>query len=254
MDDSESSDPTRWLGCPVTLAVALTVAVIGSPSLTEAAGNVTVQQVRGELRIKGDDEANQIGLVSEGVGQFEVGVDPSGTINHITGGTFVAEGVRDIAVSLGGGDDVVILLDVFVPGNLRIDTGRGNDSINGQDSSAGALQIFTGRGDDTILWDGGTFGSLRICTGAGADQVALSVVDVTGDTFIDLGSGPDRFDSFVQTFGGRVKVAAGTGDDTIALDSSVFNGPAMFGGGGGSHTFDPGQSKFDGGITTKNFP
>jgi len=206
------------------------------------------------LRIKGDDEANQIGLVSEGVGQFEVGVDPSGTINHITGGTFVAEGVRDIAVSLGGGDDVVILLDVFVPGNLRIDTGRGNDTINGQDCSAGALQIFTGQGDDTILWDGATFGSLRICTGAGADELTLISVDVTGDTFIDTGSGSDRIDSVVQKFGGRVKVVAGTGDDTIALDSTWFEGPTMFDGGGGSDTFDPGQSTFNGGVTTKNFP
>ena len=240
---------------PLTLAVALAVAVIARPSLTTAAGNVTVKQVGGVLHITGDAEANLISLVSEGVGQVEVGsFDPAGTIDHVTGGLFVAHGVRDIVVSLGAGDDWVTLLDVFAPGALRIDTGRGNDTINGQDSSAGALQIFTRQGDDTILWDGGTFGSLRICTGAGADELTLSSVDVTGDTFIDTGSGSDRIDSFVQKFGGRVKVVAGTGDDTIALDSTWFEGPAMFDGGGGSDTFDPGQSKFDGGLTTKNFP
>jgi len=255
MDQIGSSDPTSWRGRPLTLAVALTVAVIGSPSLTKAAGNVTVQEIRGELRITGDDEANLISLVSEGAGQVEVGsFDPAGTINHVTGGIFLAQGVKDIAVSLRAGDDVVNLLDVFAPGHLRIDTGRGNDTINGQDSSAGALHISTGQGDDTILWNGATFGSLRICTGAGADELTLISVDVTGDASIDTGSGPDRIDSVVQKFGGRVKVATETGDDTIALDSTLFDGHAMFDGGGGSDTFDPGQSTFNGGVTTKNFP
>lgn len=240
---------------PGTFAVMLAVALLAWPSLTTAAGNVTVRFVRGVLRVTGDAEDNKIALVSEGVGQVEVGsFDPAGTLNHVMGGTFVAEGVRDVIVSLGAGDDWINLLDVHAPGVLRLDTGRGNDTINGQDTGAGTLQILTGPGDDTIGWDGGGCKSLKISTGAGTDDLSLSAFNVDGDTFIDMGSGSDRFESFVQTFGGRVKVLVGTGDDTIAMDSSTFKGPATFDGGRGSDTFDPHHCTFDAGVTSKNFP
>jgi hypothetical protein len=258
MGASESSDRTTQLARTLTLALVLGVAVIGWPMWARAAGNVTVKQVGGELRIRGDREANLISLASEGLGEVVVGsFDPAGTINGGPG-PFFAQGVEGITVSMGAGDDHVTLVDLFftnaaMPGDVRIATGSANDTINAEDSSAGGLGIVTGQGNDVVHWDGGRCESLTIRTGAGADEVWISSFEVMGKALVHTGAGSDLISSFVQTFRDRVQVTTGAGDDTIALASSTFDGAASFNGGRGSDEFDEDQSTFNGGLTVENF-
>jgi hypothetical protein len=103
----------------------------------------------------------------------------------------VVERFTNVTIVGGPGDDRVGFVDAHVPGTLRIDTGRGNDSVGWEDSGAQKLWVRTGAGNDELFFDGGGLGRRSsIGMGAGDDVVHVSS-GVAGPSTIDGGGGDD---------------------------------------------------------------
>src|SRR5262245_49840932 len=113
-------------------AAALVVAVAG-PVRVRAAGNVTATvSSGGVLTIKGDADGNGIHITPAGGSSYDIA--PSDATTTINGASdFIAAGVTgDVKISLGDGDDTLIIEDTNAqpfPDDLTIRTGGGNDSV-----------------------------------------------------------------------------------------------------------------------------
>ena len=116
--------------------------------------------------------------------------------------TRTVAGATNIAVEAGYGNDSITLVDVAVPGFMRVATGPGDDSIALSAASTGSYAaIDTGRGNDTVsLGVGSIGGKFRLKAHGGDDQVS-----VTGGTFqskaaFDGGPGVDAFAAGTASF------------------------------------------------------
>src|SRR5262245_39760373 len=95
------------------------------------AGDVIAMPVGETLLIQGDAEANAIrilpGLVITGM------ADSNGlptTVNGAGSASFDLSGINQIDIRLSGGNDTAELSDLFISGDLIIDTGNGADSVS----------------------------------------------------------------------------------------------------------------------------
>src|SRR5262245_15809413 len=136
-------------------SLAAVVAIGGAAAPAAAAGNVQAQVVNGKLTIIGDDEANVIGITSDFNTSDEDFVMVFGDETTTVNGTdsFTAQNVTGkVTIKRGDGDDVLSSGETLdFPGDLVIDTGRGDDHIDLTDTHAlGKLKIKTGDGNDTL--------------------------------------------------------------------------------------------------------
>ncbi len=163
------------------------------------AGNVLVSVHDGNLVVRGDDLANGVRIARGTVaGQIIVtGEDAGGTPTTVNGQASVTvNGVRDdFRIRLRGGDDVLTLDAVFVPRELRVNTGTGNDRVFLTNTFVSdEVEIKTERGDDTVEISGGTFGDeVKLKLGRGNDTFAVQNARFEKDVEADGGSGFDRF-------------------------------------------------------------
>ncbi len=112
------------------------------------------------------------------------------------------ENPTNVAVETGAGNDSITLVDLAVPGFLRVATKFGDDVLDiSATSTAGKTSIDTGPGNDTVLLQPGTFGGkFALVTHGGNDAVAIEGGLFTGKAGFDGGPGTDSFLTSTQPF------------------------------------------------------
>jgi hypothetical protein len=212
------------------LAVGLGLSVAWAPG-AQAAGNVQVSVVAGDLIIRGDDLGNNI-FVSNISSSFCLVTGRANTT--INGGTDCFEGdtvADDIDIRMAGGDDFVrVEAPATIPNDLKIDTGLGHDLIELlQVRVADLTQIITGGGNDTVFIDGVLSPSGFIRSDFG-HKVTLNT-----------GGNNDFVEIHNAVFRDAVAVTLGSGNDGLCSTASEYRnqtlGQVTFDGGGGVETY-----------------
>jgi hypothetical protein len=112
------------------------------------------------------------------------------------------ENPTNVAIETGSGNDSITLVNLAVPGFLRIATKSGNDTLDiSATSTAGKTSIDTGPGNDSIVLVPGTFGGkFALVTHGGDDTVAVEGGLFAGKAGFDGGPGIDSFLMSTQPF------------------------------------------------------
>lgn len=175
------------------------------------------------------------------------------------------------SVSGVGGADVG-LADVSVAGNVKIQTGNGNDQILlgaatappggayplvfGPLTVGGNLSVTAGNGNDTLLSDGITVtGNTNFTTGNGNDDIAvLGNAGYFNGTFtISTGSGNERIAVINgATFVSSVTIGVGHGTNVLWIAQSLFLGSVTINGDSGTNTLLESQSIYPNSFTAGN--
>ncbi len=185
------------------------------------AGNITLTVVNEELRVTGDDNANQL-EIHQSVGNIYRVTGLNGTkINGKEDKLISFKG--GIRVDLRGGDDQILMGgSTFVDdvhGNLTILTGQGKDKVTlGKVDVQGSTNINTDTEADIVNLTNGNYNDLSVNTGAGDDHLNLSSVNARKLTAV-LGSGADAM--FAKSISAEVSadIQAGSEADLVTLDS-----------------------------------
>jgi hypothetical protein len=176
------------------------------------AGDVTAEVVGNTLEIRGDDEANEIVIMTaldenaEPIAGSFVVVGLNGTTINGEAEVDPFEGARHLDVRLGEGDDVVQLTFAAVAGDVDIRTNAGLDQVwlgqfPGQSIDEGPIPLLEVPDAflelDPPVFDGplGTVhvrGDLSVSTGADDDVIAVSDVTVRGNATLETGGGDDQ--------------------------------------------------------------
>jgi hypothetical protein len=199
------------------------------------AGNVAVSVVGGDLRITGDDSANDIAVfqtMQQGhviPGSYYVSGLNGTTINGNQGGFYFTGVNRDFNINMGQGDDHLAMgfvsgfdpslsnANFIVPRNLSVTMGNGNNNLEVKGITVGNnTSILAGSGNNTMDVRGnfGTangiiranpllpiipsrlpHGNLTIQAGGGDDQLEVHNGRVYNDLNIKLGGGQSRLDT-----------------------------------------------------------
>ncbi|MBI3463724.1 MAG: DUF11 domain-containing protein, partial [Planctomycetes bacterium] len=146
-------------------------------------GNVTARRSRGVLTIRGDRANNAILIVSGAAAGCPTGLCIRGLRGTKIGGQsgpVAVVGATHLTVQLGKGNDSVYIVGMGSPvqiaGNLRIDTGDGDDAVELESVTVGGRgRIEGGRGNDRItVLDAVLSGAFRLNSSSGNDQVRVT--------------------------------------------------------------------------------
>ncbi len=197
------------------------------------AGNVTAvyHAPSATLTLTGSNvgDVNQQ-VVIDGLGAGAVSVQGLfGTTINLGAGAVEYFNVKHLILNLNQGDDLAVLNNVEIEGNLTFRGGSGNDSLivgnfPGADCSFGGLQYEGGDGNDSLLLHHGN----HLVVGE------LRVVGGTGDTLVILG---DQVGDSLSV--GKLTYVGGAGFDTLQIGGASFSsaGPVSLNyGNGGSNT------------------
>lgn len=111
------------------------------------------------------------------------------------------ENPTNLAVETGLGNDSVSLVDVVLPGFLRIGTSAGNDVIDVSASTGQHASIYPGAGDDVVRLALGTIGGhFRLKAHAGNDDVTVVGGVFARKAGFDGGPGRDTLSTDAPTF------------------------------------------------------
>ena len=224
------------------------------------AGNVAASRQGDTLVVRGDNASNEIGIFSDGSGEYTVTGGGTTTVNGDVDAFFT--GIRNISIDLRGGNDILAIADdptglLDVPANVVVEsfptdldllgpttatpldgflfirTGAGNDEVGLAVDTGLHVDIGTGAGNDEVVVLGSDVGThLFVRTEAGADEVAIldSFVDTT--LLVDLGNGFDA--ALLQTVDAdQITVNGGRdGDDIGLFDIAALNHIIVTGGHG----------------------
>ena len=210
------------------------------------AGNVSVSALGGDLRIDGDDAANELVITGTAIpGEYRIVGGNGTTINGLNEVTI--SGVNDdFRIKLKGGNDEIGFFLGSVPDDLQIRTGKGDDIVFLLAFDVGDdADIRTGSGDDAAGIDECTVGDrIKIRTESGHDQVLLKTVD--GQTAsIHTGGHDDQALILFNSFQEELSLKMGTGDDAIYEKSN--SGDVRLNGGSGY------DSRYAGGYIGHSF-
>jgi hypothetical protein len=206
-------------------AAAMLALTIGAALPAMAAGDVSaVLTGKGDLKIKGSNDSNQIIVTNNGSGNVRVaGMELSGTtVNGGSEWTFPETNSNT------------------VPGKLDIDLGDGNNYLEIDDIKVlGDLKIKTRNGDDTIgIFDTDLFDDLSIKMGNGNNLAAIVDVTVVDKLDIKTGSGSDWIGIAVcVTNFGKAKLKTGSGSDKVLLEGTYTDKLKLDGGKGADQVF-----------------
>lgn len=240
-------------------AVAFSFAIVLPPAESLADGNVTVVvDSRDNLIITGDGANNDITITdTETSGVYEATGNNGTTVNgsgdpHITDITD-----RDIVVEMGGGDDtftmssigvsvrvtknlkltdsggndIVVLDDLFVGKRVKMDLGDGDNDLTITDSQiVKNAKISTGIGMDVVLIEGGAFRG-GIDTDDGDDMISV-ISSGQGKNTLKIKSGDDN-DTIEVTdvnYSRKVAVNGGRDNDTVTIGMIVVGGKGTING------------------------
>jgi hypothetical protein len=193
------------------------------------AGNVTASIVNGDLRITGDNLANEVSVFRQN-GFIRVHGFNNTRINGSAVDAIFSQGSlsHDLRADMKGGSDTLLvdLSGLHVPHDIFVDTGDGNDFVRLTNLSAGNdITIDTQRGDDRVFLVNVTAGDdLKIDTGQDRDSVFLLRVQAHDRMDIDLGSGDaDRLDlAFVTAHNAHLNGGFGS-TDTLRRRNASFD-------------------------------
>jgi hypothetical protein len=227
-------------------AVALFLEAVASSDA--GAGDVEAKLNVTRLVLRGSVEDDDIIMSSDSAGN--VTVEGFGTtVNGQPAATFAAPnaaGFDEVVVDLGKGDDTFDPVDLTA-GKLRVDMGPGDDSV--------FLEQVTLRGDCVLAMGPGwnvvdafemaIAGRLRIMAGSGEDDVTLAFMSVNGPTRIGTAGGFDIVTiGQAASFDGPVKLAMGRDDDGLDLFESDFDDAVRLRGGPGFDLLFEDQNTF----------
>ncbi|MCA8994283.1 MAG: hypothetical protein KDA69_13550 [Planctomycetaceae bacterium] len=173
-------------------------------------GTVQSELVGDTLFLNGDDAGNEVRLRRFAV-LDEATMEPTGTWmwevkglaeTTVSGQTNFTDSIAHVVVDLGGGDDVLQVLDVTRSASpslssLTVETGWGNDEILlHRINVSGRTTLDTGSGNDDITLGASRvldtyFGELFMTTGAGNDTIQGTSFQVHNKTWIYTGTGDD---------------------------------------------------------------
>jgi hypothetical protein len=231
------------------------------------AGDVLVSMIGGNLVLEGDAEGNQIqvsagaatgSLIIQGLAGTEIrraDADPADPPAPATG--LVVKRVRgNVHVSLGDGDDTILVQNGQFRRGLTINTGAGADTVriggsgdggdSGELSIRGSLLIRTGADNDEVFVDAAQVGAfLAIATDGGEDSVNVGVTSDAGAAGLTdspavrarlginilLGDGQDAALVRDVSTHGLLAVGGGEGGDTIDVDDAAARFLGIRGGG-----------------------
>ncbi len=123
-----------------------------------------------------------------------------------------------VIVNMGGGNDLLGIVDFDIAYDLIVTLGAGNDG-----AGIGTTEGFA---------DGSSQGSLRVGrnlildAGTGNDQVAAANLQVHNDIFAYLGSGKDNLSFYNSTVGGNAFIDAGADNDSVYIEDVEIGGNA----------------------------
>lgn len=206
------------------------------------AGNVTVAVQGGLVSVLGDADANAV-EISTGSGGAVAFRGLNGTRVNGSGDQLVVPGnggLAGLSVSLGGGDDHVIISSrseadprwPYPPGisalqvaqAVNIDGGEGHDVTQLRNVTVGAdLNVIGAQGDDiTVLESVNVAGNFAIKSGPGANSVLVRASTVTGTSTIRAGSSADVAGLIGSTFTGASDVTLRGGDNQLTAETNTF--------------------------------
>jgi hypothetical protein len=209
-------------------------------------GDVKANAIGKILYITGDNAANGVMLTSSGDLIDVVGIDQGGAATTInkddTHQTFFK--IKDVVISLGKGDDAVVVTNLNLKGTVFVSGGLGNDAVglgnftdtglfaDSVDAALGALTcnnsliVDASDGDDTVLAQAVTTNkALTIAMGAGNDSLSMQNISVGKSLSIDLGVGNDTANLTPSnpadpgiTVVKNVGISTGAGDDILTIN------------------------------------
>lgn len=212
------------------------------------AGIVAVAVKNGVLSLTGDAEFNNVQITDLGNGTWRIHDSNEGyedPINDPTtfrlNGAAVATSevivtgiskVKNLTANLKGGDDILFLQDLTLPGSITIKDSVGGDAFKVFGSTIGGtvkVDFSGGQNTDAFHTANSSFGgALTVKTGAGNDEVAFNAGSYRSIT-ADLGDGSNIFGFFDENEGAQITVlgnvavsAKGTlgNDNLVSIDAS----------------------------------
>ena len=193
-------------------------------------GNV-VASLRGpNLFVTGDAADNQleVTVVNNQVvlrGLTNTNINGSTSLFVIADNTDTAAG--KITIHTGAGNDTVTFSrSVHVAGNVFVDGGAGDDSLNVTGATFQQSISMYGRvGNDTISVQNAIVdGILRLKGNSGNDLISVTNTTTNGGTNIVGGAGNDGVSFNAVTANAWTKISTGAGDDDISVLNSNING------------------------------
>jgi hypothetical protein len=185
------------------------------------AGNVTAAVTEGNLTISGDALANCLSVESAGEGRIQVrGFETR--VNGVLNATRVFSGVTGgVFIRTSGGNDLVRVTNVILPGKLVIDLGWGDDeAVTGHDKPLGDARFA-----DTPTGHLATYGDVRIFGRKGNDLLYQSYFHAKKPATIDMGEGNDTVrmrrypgENRDMQYRGATSIAMGLGQDIVDID------------------------------------
>lgn len=188
------------------------------------AGNVTAAVSNGALTVTGDNLSNTVSVESFSGGRIQVrGFNTSvnstfgapRVFNNVTGGVFI---------NMNGGNDLLRVTNVILPGRLYIDMGAGNDqTVMGHDR-AGGNSRFGGTSTGHLA----TYGDLTVFGRAGNDLLYQSYYHAKTPARIDMGDGDDTVriqrlpgENRDTRYRGALTILTGTGTNLVNINGML---------------------------------
>lgn len=208
------------------------------------AGDVHASVWRGDLRIEGDNAANQIEIApADGGGVQVVGLDGT-RINgseepavFFPGDDAVPD---DLRISTRGGADSVFVRGIRVTDDLIVYAGSGDDRVEIDNVTAGdRIDLWPGSGNDFVQVvgrDSSTLPTARdilVYASSGDNIIGVNNVSVSRDIYIRSSRGNDVLLVQGSRAGDDMRLYGDTGDDIVAIldsevtdDTTLQTGPA----------------------------
>jgi|GEM_PF-4570982 len=224
------------------------------------AGSVFAFAAGPNLFIYGDNLANVLRIEGAGLGSLDItGVGTS--VNGVANGVFPADGILNVIMEMGNGNDVATFVNADIDGFLRFNGSNGDDDLIFGEAGAtdffGSVQALMGAGNDEIHANGDNFTAFQSFTAVNGEGNNTTDLDPDVELFLGLtsitgGNGSDFIDfgdTLVTT--GHIIVSSGNGNNDFFIDGdTTVNGSITVLGGSGSDDFNPGDT--DGTVFTVN--
>ncbi|MEX2027512.1 MAG: hypothetical protein WEH44_09425 [Pirellulaceae bacterium] len=207
------------------------------------AGNVTATFIDGNLQLFGDAKNNNVEVRAVGDDLLVRGLDLT-RVNGQTEVVFTAGALvlNDFRAVLGKGNDRLSIGDLLIAGNAQLGQGQvdtlfdaGNDQILLENVLvSGDLRVNAGAGADLVRLDlVAVAGRTELRGGSGNDQLQIIDSAIT-ELLLDAGSGNDQVAIEDSLIGGGASIRLGIGDDTLCiLGDSVLGSGAFINGNAG---------------------
>ena len=183
-------------------------------------GDVSVYFRGSNLTIKGDGESNQIEIQFTSDGSTLIAGDQT-TVNGDAQSLSFSAIPKRVKVTLGNGNDSLLLTGGSIDRNVLIFGGSGDDRIAIENSESKRLFVYGQSGNDVVEVD--AFSSRRSAfffLGSGDDLLAVPAIETNKNLRIFGGRGDDTFVARNLVVSGNLSASLQSGDDQIIVTGS----------------------------------